>query len=70
MFGSDQADMYQDMFDDQLAIQMSKGKGLGLADMLSGSCKVRSLSSARGRREQRRAFRPDSDRRFQRRLHS
>jgi peptidoglycan hydrolase FlgJ len=34
MFGSDQADMYQDMFDDQMALQMSKGRGLGLADML------------------------------------
>lgn len=34
LFGSDQADMYQDMFDDQIAMQMSKGKGLGLADML------------------------------------
>jgi flagellar protein FlgJ len=34
MFGSDQADMYQDMFDDQIAMQLSKGKGLGLADML------------------------------------
>ncbi len=34
MFGSDQADMYQDMFDDQMALQLSKGKGLGLAEML------------------------------------
>ena len=34
MFGSDQADFYQDMFDDQMAMQLSKGKGLGLADML------------------------------------
>jgi flagellar protein FlgJ len=34
MFGSDQGDMYQDMMDDQLAIEMSQGKGLGLADML------------------------------------
>ena len=34
MFGSDQADMYQDMFDDQMALQLSQGKGLGLADML------------------------------------
>jgi len=34
MFGSDQADMYQDMMDDQLAVEMSQGKGLGLADML------------------------------------
>jgi peptidoglycan hydrolase FlgJ len=34
LFGSDQGDMYQDMMDDQLAIEMSQGKGLGLADML------------------------------------
>ncbi len=34
MFGSDQADMYQDMMDDQLAVQLSQGRGLGLADML------------------------------------
>jgi flagellar protein FlgJ len=34
LFGSDQADLYQDMFDDQIAMQLSKGKGLGLADML------------------------------------
>jgi len=34
MFGSDQADMYQDMADDQLAVQLSQGRGLGLADML------------------------------------
>ena len=34
LFGSDQGDMYQDMADDQLAVQMSQGKGLGLADML------------------------------------
>jgi flagellar protein FlgJ len=34
MFGSDQGDMYQDMADDQLAIQLSQGRGLGLADML------------------------------------
>ena len=41
MFGSDQADMYQDMMDDQLAVQLSQGKGLGLGDML-----VRQLSQA------------------------
>lgn len=41
MFGSDQVDMYQDMMDDQLAVQLSQGKGLGLADML-----IRQLSSA------------------------
>jgi flagellar protein FlgJ len=34
LFGSDQADMYQDMFDEQMATQLSRGKGLGLADML------------------------------------
>jgi peptidoglycan hydrolase FlgJ len=34
LFGSDQADMYQDMYDDQIAAQISKGRGLGLADML------------------------------------
>jgi flagellar protein FlgJ len=34
MLGSDQQDFYQGMFDDQFAIEMSKGKGLGLADML------------------------------------
>jgi len=40
MFGSDQGDMYQDMADDQLAVQMSEGRGLGLADML-----IRQLST-------------------------
>jgi peptidoglycan hydrolase FlgJ len=34
MFRSDQTDFYQGMFDDQLALHLSKGKGLGLADML------------------------------------
>src|SRR3954471_16246775 len=34
LFGSDQGDMYQDMMDDQLSVEMSQGKGLGLADML------------------------------------
>lgn len=34
IFGSDQADLYQEMYDDQVAAEMSKGKGLGLADML------------------------------------
>lgn len=34
MFGSDQGDMYQGMMDDQMAVQLSQGKGLGLADML------------------------------------
>ncbi|MEO8314602.1 MAG: flagellar assembly peptidoglycan hydrolase FlgJ [Pseudomonadota bacterium] len=34
LFGSDQQNFYQDMFDQQLSTQLSKGKGLGLADML------------------------------------
>jgi len=34
LFGSDQQQFYQGMFDDQLAVEMTKGKGLGLADML------------------------------------
>jgi flagellar protein FlgJ len=32
--GSDTVDMYQGMFDQQLSLQMSKGRGIGLADML------------------------------------
>ncbi len=47
LFGSDQADMYRDMFDDQIAMQLSKGKGLGLADML-----VRQLQGGVGATEQ------------------
>ncbi|MEP7242557.1 MAG: glucosaminidase domain-containing protein [Gammaproteobacteria bacterium] len=34
VFGSDQQKFYQGMFDDQLAIDLTKGHGLGLADML------------------------------------
>jgi flagellar protein FlgJ len=34
LFGSDQADAYQGMYDDQLSIEMTKGHGFGLADML------------------------------------
>ncbi len=34
MFGSEQMDMYQDMFDQQLSLEMASGRGLGLAEML------------------------------------
>ena len=34
VFGSNQEQMYQGMADDQLSVQLAKGKGLGLADML------------------------------------
>lgn len=34
MFGGEHGEMYQDMFDDQMAVHLAQGKGLGLADML------------------------------------
>lgn len=34
LFSSDQHDMYAEMMDQQLAVEMARGKGLGLADML------------------------------------
>lgn len=43
LFGSDQQDFYQDMFDTQLASQLAGGKGLGLADVL-----VRQLMQGQG----------------------
>ena len=39
LFDSDQSRFYQDMFDQQLSVSMSQGKGLGIADLL-----VRSLA--------------------------
>lgn len=48
LFGSDQADFYQDMFDQQLAVHLSQGEGLGLADML-----VRQLAGGAASGEQR-----------------
>jgi flagellar protein FlgJ len=41
IFGSDQAQTYQGMYDDQLSVELTRGKGLGLADML-----VRQLQQA------------------------
>jgi flagellar rod assembly protein/muramidase FlgJ len=35
MVDNDQSKMYLEMFDNQLALQLSKGRGLGLADMLT-----------------------------------
>jgi flagellar protein FlgJ len=43
LFSSDQSDFYQDMFDDQIAVHLSKGRGLGLAEML-----VRQLQQGAG----------------------
>src|SRR5690606_11009150 len=41
LFGSEEGDFYQDMFDQQMAVHLSRGRGLGLADML-----VRQLQTA------------------------
>jgi flagellar protein FlgJ len=46
IFGSDQEKMYQGMYDDQLALQLSKGRGLGLADMLVRQLQRLSAASA------------------------
>jgi flagellar protein FlgJ len=45
MFESEQTEFYQDMFDDQMAVHLAQGKGLGLADML-----VRQLQQGLGAR--------------------
>jgi len=34
LFDSEQSGFYRDMFDDQLAVDLSRGRGLGLAEML------------------------------------
>src|SRR5579862_2027373 len=34
VFGSDQQKMYEGMYDDQLSLELTRGRGLGLADML------------------------------------
>jgi len=34
IFGSSAGQMYESMFDDQIALEMSQGKGIGIADML------------------------------------
>src|SRR5512146_3263364 len=46
LFGSDQGDLYQQMYDDQIAAVMSKGKGLGLADMLAQQLRREAGSAA------------------------
>jgi len=48
MFGSDQQDFYQDMFDGQIAMQLSQGGGLGLADMLVQQLARENLAGAPG----------------------
>jgi len=41
IFGSEQQQMYQGLFDDQMSLELTRGRGLGLADML-----VRQLQGA------------------------
>jgi flagellar protein FlgJ len=48
MFGSDQGDMYQGMMDDQMAVQLSAGRGLGLADMLIRQLSHGAMSATTG----------------------
>jgi len=59
LFGSDQADMYQDMMDDQLSVEMSQGKGLGLADLL-----IRQLSHGENVKSAEELAVPGSDKAF------
>jgi peptidoglycan hydrolase FlgJ len=46
IFGSDQAQTYQGMFDDQLSLDLTRGKGLGLADMLMHQLQHSSAATA------------------------
>ena len=41
LLDSEQGDLYQDMFDQQLSVELTRGRGLGLADLL-----IRQLSGA------------------------
>jgi flagellar protein FlgJ len=41
LLDSEQGDLYQDMFDQQLSVELARGRGLGLADLL-----IRQLSGA------------------------
>lgn len=46
MLSSSQGDFYQDLFDDQIAMELSKGKGLGLADVLVRQLAQSGMASA------------------------
>ena len=48
IFGSDQEQMYQGMFDDQLSVDLTRGRGLGLADMLVRQLQRTGASSTSG----------------------
>ncbi|HTX23248.1 MAG TPA: flagellar assembly peptidoglycan hydrolase FlgJ [Steroidobacteraceae bacterium] len=46
IFGSDQEETYQSMFDDQLSLELTRGHGLGLADMLVRQLQRRGLAGS------------------------
>ena len=46
IFGSSAGDMYQSMFDDQIALEMSQGQGIGIAEMLLQQLKRGGASTA------------------------
>ncbi len=48
MLGGEQGEFYQDMFDDQMAVHLASGKGLGLAEMLIRQLTQAEVSSGRG----------------------
>jgi peptidoglycan hydrolase FlgJ len=46
IFGSDQEETYQGMYDDQLSLELTRGHGLGLADMLVRQLQRRTASAS------------------------
>jgi len=48
IFGGSQSEMYQGLFDDQLSMELTKGRGLGLADMLVRQLQQRAGSGSTG----------------------
>ncbi|MEZ5460089.1 MAG: glucosaminidase domain-containing protein [Steroidobacteraceae bacterium] len=51
LFDSHESGFYRDMFDDQIAVEMSRGKGLGLAEMLVEQLLRAGVVTAEGVRE-------------------
>ena len=48
IFDSDQTRLYQDLFDEQLSLTLSQGKGLGIADLLVRSLTPHGAAAAHG----------------------
>lgn len=46
LFGSSQGDMYRDLYDGQLSMQLTQGKGIGLADLLMRQLQVQPATPA------------------------